>query len=206
MSNNNLTTNVNHSNTLEDEIFGYVITKFNIKAESDLILADIMQDISEIRNFNAFRIYIKANQRHSKYDYLTKLEKCEAIIEDYLKTERNELTEKNYEQIDSFSEELYKRTTTVFDEVDYQMQVKGLSIEQFTSYADNFTSKQLEVLGEVGSVKKIWHLCKYGRNTLRDSILKIVHKKTIMKINTSNQIAHTSNLSLEDLRSKASAV
>ena len=187
------------------ELVLYIIQLLNIKVDTELVIADIEQDLSTVKDLNLFRNYIKQNLKNSKFEYLTGFQKFIEMFNVYTKLERNELTEKNCEQIDSFSEELYKRTTAVFDEVDYQMQVKGLSIEQFTSYADNFTSKQLEVLGEVGSVKKIWHLCKYGRNTLRDSILKIVHKKTIMKINTSNQIAHTSNLSLEDLRSKANA-
>lgn len=204
MSNNHL---INSQNNLQsaNELLNYVIEKLNIKSESDLVLADIVQDLSTVKNLNQFRIYIKENQRRSEFNYLTGVQKFDAMFNVFKEKEKiikeDSITKKCNEIIEKLrrsSRAIDKAIVKIDDTIDYIKNAKYVNLK-----VDNqclFNPQEQKLLNEVGSLG--FCLNNFSKNDFFNKLFNAYTRLSNIYLIQKKD----SFIPLEDLRSKASMV
>ena len=170
---------------LETNLAKYFAQLLNISVDDDLSMLDMVEELNSIENLSDFRIFVKEKFNYERFRYLTGYQKFIALVNEYKKENTPALTVENAEKADNYSENLFRKTTTILDEVNFAMQTMGKGIEDFnyeqTLLKNGLKDHHLRVLNEIGDKKKIMHLAVYGKEELRSGIEKIVNRKTLMK-------------------------
>ena len=185
-----------------NELLNYVIEKLNIKSESNLVLADIVQDLSSVKNLNEFRIYIKENQRKSEFNYLTGVQKFDAMFnvfrEKEKETKEDKITKKCNELIENLKKSMRAidanfltivETNNFLTIVDYKHLMRN--------HISVFNEQDQKLLNEIGSLEHC--LRNFGTsdffNKLFNAYTRLSNIYLIQK--------KDSFIPLENLRSKA---
>ena len=151
---------MSNNQTLEvaNEVLNYVIEKLNIKSESDLVLMDIQQDLASIQNLNDFRIFIKENQRNSEFNYLTGVQKFDAMFMKFKEKEKivkdDSMTRKCKVIIDkltSSSSAIDRAIPGISATIKFLANVKYEQLMRNNECA--FTQQEQKLLNEVGSLE-----------------------------------------------------
>ena len=170
---------------LETNIAKYFAQLLNISLDDDLSMMDMVEDLNSIENLADFRVFVKEKFNYERFRYLTGYQKFIALVNEYKKDNAPTLTVENAEKADNYSENLFRKITTILDEVNFAMQTMGKGIEDFnyeqTLLKNGLKDHHMKVLNEIGDKKKIMHLAVYGKEELRSRIEKIVNKKTLEK-------------------------
>lgn len=201
MSNNNL---INHPDTnLEDAVLDYVLTKLNIKADSDLIIGDIVKDLSTIKNLNEFRIYIKENQRNPEFNFTTGDQRFDSMFKKYNDMKKESICFDTEEKARSLVDKCRKAIRSLQEAAPDGFNLYEYSRKaSFNTFPNYFKENEIKLLRRVGGcIRWMWD---YDTDKFLQDLIRETNENRISFYNK-NQIAHTSNLSLEDLRSKANA-
>ncbi|NQY22817.1 MAG: hypothetical protein HRT41_02205 [Campylobacteraceae bacterium] len=141
-----------------NEILNYVIEKLNIKSESYLVLMDIQQDLSSIQNLNEFRIYIKENQRNSEFNYLTGVQKFDAMFMKFKEVEKDAKEDSMTKKCKSIIKELGHCSRAIDAAISEIVETtKFLANVKYEQLKRNdecaFTQQDQKLLNEVGSLE-----------------------------------------------------
>jgi hypothetical protein len=116
-----------------------------------------------------------------KFDLLSKvydaIDKCKIEVS---------LTTEEIPKVQTYSDKLFSKTTSVFDEIDYQVSIgKDINSTQMTNFIyANFDDKERAVLKQIGDRNRLLFMIRGMREALREQINKIVEDLSLEKKKT----------------------
>lgn len=168
------------------DLVEYFIEIFGIETNSKLIVQDIGNDLLEVQDVAGFREYARKRIDYDKYRFLKPYQKFTSMKNDFLKENKPKLNHEQDFKVRSYSEKLFSRVTTVFDEIDYRTKIgvdirdKRVNFWIFQEFGED--EKALNVLNKLGTREVILDKLRKDRSGLEDDIKKIVYSLTLKKI------------------------
>lgn len=158
----------------------------NIDTTNELTMMDILEDLKEIDNVPKFRLFIKERFSYERFRYMTGLQKFIALKNEFKKENRPKLGASEDLKVRTYSESLFKRVTTIFDEIDYRTQIgidiRDKKINKFLHLEFGEDKKALKVLEKVGNREDILRMVRNDRNGLLEKIKSIIYGFTMIKV------------------------
>lgn len=177
----------------DKEILNILIGIFKI--ENPYIINDLANDLEMIENKDNLIPFIKERISYERFKFLSSMEKLTAMINEFKKDNKPKLNEQQEQIAYSYSDKLFSRTTSCFDEVDYLVQigndldskkVKAVIYQYF-----NGRDKDIQVLKMIGDKAKLLKYIQTNRKELQDKIIDTVLRLTLLKVYPS--ITHSKN-------------
>lgn len=174
---------MNHQQILE-----YICELLNINLKNKLVSDDILGDLKKMSqeyNLNDFRLFIKDKINYERFRYLTGYQKFIAMANEFKKENKLELSQEMQNKALTYSEDLFKRVTTICDEINFELQTKAKKIDDLNLF-ETFKINGLEnhhigVLKAIGAKETIFAMSVYGKQDLKARIESIVNKKALVK-------------------------
>lgn len=167
----------------KNDVIKYLRDLFNFTVDNELTMNDIMQEISNLNDFNSFIQFSKERLKYSKYEYLNGYQKFVSIANDYRKENKPKLNADEDYKVRLYSEKLYSRVNYVFEEIDYRtkigMDINDKRINMFLYNEFGEDQKALEVLNKIGNRSEILNKLRSDRNGLLDHIKRIVYSLSL---------------------------
>lgn len=180
------------------EILEYICSTFNIDLRSKLLSDDILNDLMELakeHDLNEFRLFVKKRIFYERFRHLTGYWKFLAIVEEFKKENKPKLNEQQEQIAYSYSDKLFSRTTSCFDEVDYLVQIgndlDSMKVKAVIYNYFNGRDKDIQVLKRIGDKAKLLKYIQSNRQELKDKIIDTVVRLTLLK--TYPSITHSKN-------------
>jgi len=181
---------MNSTATLNNAI-KYFATLFNIDLQDKYTLLDLQEELENIKDIVAFRNFVKNKISYEKYRYLSGYQKFVTIVRDFKKENSLKLDEQTQSKVNNFAYKLYAITTSIFEEVNFLIQIgndlRSQKITKFISFNyfhnakdENEFYKQQEVLKQIGNREVLLNLCKNNKPTLEKLIYENVTKLAIL--------------------------
>lgn len=174
---------MNHQQILE-----YLCELLNINLKNKLVSDDILDDLKKMSqeyNLNDFRLFIKDKINYERFRYLTGYQKFIAMANEFKKENKLELSQEMQIKALTYSEDLFKRVTTICDEVNFELQTKGKKIEDLNLFEtfkiNGLENHHIKVIASLGSKETIFAMSVYGKADLMARIESIVNKKALEK-------------------------
>ena len=151
-----------------------LIQNFRLDAHVAAV-AKVMIDESGVVDFSGLMREVLASK---KFDFLSKLQdgldKCKVVVE---------LDEIEAGKVYSYADRLFSKTTSVFDEIDYQVSIgKDLHSDTMTRFIyANFDDKDRQVLKLIGDRNRLLFMIRGMREALREQIKENVEKLSLEK-------------------------
>jgi len=186
----------------------YFATLFNIDLQDKYTLLDLQEELENIKDIVAFRNFVKNKISYEKYRYLSPYQKFVTIIRVFKKENSLKLDEYTQTKVNNFAYKLYAITTSIFEEVNFLIQMgndlRSQKITKFISFNyfhnakdENEFYKQQEVLKRIGSREILLNLCKNNKPTLEKLIYENVTKLALL-----NKYPQLKNNSKESLKTQ----
>lgn len=174
------------NNITANDVVKYIAGILNIDLSNNaLLLEDMIEDIKSINDLAAFRVFIKEKFNYERFRYLTGYQKFIALVNEFKKENKLELSEEMQIKALTYSEDLFKRVTTICDEVNFELQIKGKKIEDLDLFAtfkrNGLENHHIKVISSIGSKETIFAMAIYSKIELELKIASIVHKKAMIK-------------------------
>lgn len=169
-----------------NDVVKYIAGILNIDLSNNaLLLEDMIEDIKSVNDLALFRTFIKEKFNYERFRYLTGYQKFIALVNEFKKENKLELSQEMQIKALDYSEDLFKRVTEICDEVNFELQTKGKKIEDLNLF-ETFKINGLEnhhigVLKAIGAKETIFAMSVYGKEDLRARIESIVNKKALEK-------------------------
>lgn len=174
---------MNHQQILE-----YLCELLNINLKNKLVSDDILDDLKKMSqeyNLNDFRLFIKDKINYERFRYLTGYQKFIAMANEFKKENKLELSEEMKNKALTYSEDLFKRVTTICDEVNFELQTKVKKIDDLDLFAtfkiNGLENHHIKVIASLGSKETVFAMAIYNKMELELKIASIVHKKALEK-------------------------
>ena len=174
---------MNHQQILE-----YLCELLNINLKNKLVSDDILDDLKKMSqeySLNDFRLFIKDKINYERFKYLTGYQKFIAMANEFKKENKLELSEEMQIKALTYSEDLFKRVTTICDEVNLELQTRGKKIDDLDLFAtfkiNGLENHHIGVLKLLGSKETIFAMAIHSKMELELKIASIVHKKAMIK-------------------------
>lgn len=168
-----------------NDIIQYLGNLLNIDVTGKLTVMDMIDDLSSIQDLAAFRIFVKEKFNYERFRFLTGYQKFNALVNEFKKENKPTLDDEMISKANSYSSELFLKLTNILDEVNFELQTKGKTIEDLnfmqTLSRNGFAKHQINVISQLGSKKELMNLCLYGKEILRLRIEDIVNRKALIK-------------------------
>lgn len=169
-----------------NDVVKYIAGILNIDLSNNaLLLEDMIRDIKSVNDLALFRTFIKEKFNYERFRYLTGYQKFIALVNEFKKENKLQLSEEMQIKALTYSEDLFKRVTNLLDEVNFELQEKRKDIKELnlkkTFLKNGFKEHDIKVLRVVGDKNKLMHLSVYGKEDLRARIESIVNKKALEK-------------------------
>ncbi len=138
-------------------------------------VAKVMIDESGVVDFSGLLREVLGSK---KFDFLSKLQdgidKCKVVVE---------LDEIESMKVYSYADKLFSKTTSVFDEIDYQVSIgNDLNSDTMTRFIyANFDDKDRQVLKLIGDRNRLLFMIRGMREALREQIKLNVEKLSLEK-------------------------
>jgi hypothetical protein len=162
----------------------FIVSFFAIK-EDIYIINEIIEDLEDIKDLQDFKDFIKTKFNYEKYRFLNGFGRFTAMRNDYLKDNEPKLSDEQYQMAYSYSEKLFSRTTSCFDEVDFLVQTgNDLTSQKVKAVIFNFFNgreKDIKVLKQIGDKKKLLTYIQTNRKSLEDKIMEVVVRLSLLK-------------------------
>ena len=136
----------------------------NIDVNNTLTMMDILEDLKEIEDIPSFRLFVKERFSYERFRYMTGLQKFIALKNEFKKKNKLKLNAIEDLKVRTYGESLFKRVTTIFDEIDYRTQI-GLDIQDskiskllYLEFGED--EKALKVLNKLGKRADILKIAK----------------------------------------------
>lgn len=175
---------MNHQQILE-----YLCELLNINLKNKLVSDDILDDLKKMSqeyNLNDFRLFIKDKINYERFRYLTGYQKFIAMANEFKKENKLELSEEMQIKALTYSEDLFKRVTTICDEVNFELQTQGKKIDDLDLFAtfkrNGLENHHISTLKAIGSKETVFAMSVYGKTDLMARIESIVNKKALIKM------------------------
>ena len=170
----------------DKDIVNFLISFFDIKS-NPYVINDLLDDIENLQNKENLITFVKQKIGYEKYKFLSGgLQKLTAMINDFKKENKLELSEEMQIKALTYSEDLFKRVTTICDEVNFELQTKGKKIDDLDLFAtfkiNGLENHHIGVLKLLGNKETLFALCVYGKSDLIARIEDIVNKKALVKM------------------------
>ena len=165
-------------------MINYITVALNIKNDNDFIISDIFEELEKIKDLSNFKEFIKNEVKNPTYSkYANGFQKFLKICEVYQPSLKIELDEKESIKVQTYSDKLFSKTTSVFDEIDYQVSIgKDINSTQMTNFIyANFDDKERAVLKQIGDRNRLLFMIRGMREALREQINKIVEDLSLEK-------------------------
>ncbi len=167
------------------DIVQYIGNLLNIDVSGKLIIMDMIEDLKSIQDLAAFRIFVKERFNYERFKYLTGYQKFLALANEFKKENKLILSDKNQQKVGNYSNKLFNKITEIMDEINFELQIRGKTIDSLDLYktlqANGIKEDQMSVLNKIGDKKKLFHLAIYGKEQLKNLIESIVYEKTMQK-------------------------
>lgn len=169
-----------------NDVVKYIAGILNIDLSNNaLLLEDMIEDIKSVNDLALFRTFIKEKFNYERFRYLTGYQKFIALVNEFKKENKLELSQEMQINALTYSEDLFKRVTTICDEINFELQTKGKKIDDLNLF-ETFKINGLEnhhigVLKAIGAKETIFAMSVYGKEDLRARIESIVNKKALEK-------------------------
>lgn len=183
----------------DKDIVNFLISFFDIKS-NPFIINDLLDDIENLENKENLINFVKQKIGYEKYKFLSGgLQKLTAMINDFKKENKLELSEEMQNKVLTYSEDLFKRVTTICDEVNFELQTKGKKIDDLDLFAtfiiNGLENHHIGVLRQLGAKETIFTMAIHSKMELELKIASIVHKKALVK-----QYPQLANRKSEDMK------
>lgn len=193
------------NNITANDVIKYIAGILNIDLSNNaLLLEDMIEDIKSVNDLAAFRVFIKEKFNYERFRYLTGYQKFIALVNEFKKENKLELSEEMQNKALTYSEDLFKRVTTICDEVNFELQTKGKKIDDLDLFAtfkrNGLENHHISTLKAIGRKEKVFALSVYGKEELRLRIESIVHKKALEKMYPQLAIKNQDTKVLERLK------
>jgi hypothetical protein len=168
-------------------MINYITVALNIKNDNYFIISDIFEELEKIKDLSNFKEFIKNEVKNPTYSkYSNGFQKFLKICEVYQPSLKIELDEKESIKVQTYSDKLFSKTTSVFDEIDYQVSIgKDINSTQMTNFIyANFDDKERAVLKQIGDRNRLLFMIRGMREALREQINKIVEDLSLEKKKT----------------------
>lgn len=154
-----------------------VLLTTNYKLEKSMI--DYTIDVLNDLRVSDFKEVFTKITNSKKFDYISKLH--DAV--DGYKKNILKLDDKESIKVQTYSDKLFSKTTSVFDEIDYQVSIgKDINSTQMTNFIyANFDDKERAVLKQIGDRNRLLFMIRGTREALREQINKIVEDLSLEK-------------------------
>ena len=174
------------NNITANDVVKYIAGILNIDLSNNaLLLEDMIEDIKSINDLAAFRVFIKEKFNYERFRYLTGYQKFIALVNEFKKENKLELSEEMQNKALTYSEDLFKRVTTICDEVNFELQTKGKKIDDLDLFAtfkiNGLENHHIGVLRHLGAKETIFAMAIHSKMELELKIASIVHKKAMIK-------------------------
>ena len=169
-----------------NDVVKYIAGILNIDLSNNaLLLEDMIEDIKSVNDLALFRTFIKEKFNYERFRYLTGYQKFIALVNEFKKENKLELSKEMQIKALTYSEDLFKRVTDICDEINFELQTKGKKIDDLNLF-ETFKINGLEnhhigVISSIGSKETIFAMSVYGKEDLRARIESIVNKKALEK-------------------------
>lgn len=169
-----------------NDVVKYIAGILNIDLSNNaLLLEDMIEDIKSVNDLALFRTFIKEKFNYERFRYLTGYQKFIALVNEFKKDNKLELSQEMKIKALTYSEDLFKRVTEICDEINFELQTKGKNIDDLNLF-ETFKKNGLEnhhigVLKAIGAKETIFTMSVYGKEDLRARIESIVNKKALEK-------------------------
>jgi hypothetical protein len=178
-----------------NDVVAYIGQVLNIDISDRLVFMDILDELKNIEDLAAFRLFIKTRFNYERFRYLTGFQKFTAIMNEYKSENKPKLNQDQLAKVDDFSSKLFSKTCYVFDEVNFEIQ-NGKSLLHF-NMEKSFTEKEMQVLNQIGPKQQLLNLATHGKAKLENEIRKVVHSLTLVK--TYPQLAYKGDTEAKSL-------
>ena len=172
------------------DVVKYIGQLLNIDTSNPIVMQDIMEDLKEVQDLNAFRIFIKEKFNYERFKYLTGFQKFVALKTEFMKENKPKLTADQMLKVSSTAEDIFQLTTSIFDEIDFRVKA-GMDIEDpkiktylylsFEKIEESKRKKYLRVLKKIGDKQDILNFMRRDRQGLLEEIKNIIHGFTLVK-------------------------
>lgn len=169
-----------------NDVVKYIAGILNIDLSNNaLLLEDMIEDIKSVNDLALFRTFIKEKFNYERFRYLTGYQKFIALVNEFKKDNKLELSQEMKIKALTYSENLFKRVTEICDEINFELQTKGKKIDDLNLF-ETFKINGLEnhhigVISSIGSKETVFAMAVYGKEDLRARIENIVNKKALEK-------------------------
>ena len=169
----------------DKDIVNFLISFFDIKS-NPFVINDLLDDIENLQNKENLISFVKQKIGYEKYKFLSGgLQKLTAMINDFKKENKLELSEEMQNKALTYSEDLFKRVTTICDEVNFELQTKGKKIDDLDLFAtfkrNGLENHHIKVISSLGSKETVFTMAIHSKMELELKIASIVHKKAMIK-------------------------
>ena len=169
-----------------NDVVKYIAGILNIDLSNNaLLLEDMIEDIKSVNDLALFRTFIKEKFNYERFRYLTGYQKFIALVNEFKKENKLELSEEMQIKALTYSEDLFKRVTEICDEINFELQTKGKKIDDLNLFEtfkiNGLENHHIKVISSLGSKETIFAMSVYGKEDLRARIESIVNKKALEK-------------------------
>lgn len=171
------------------EILEYLCELLNINLKNKLVSDKILmtlKDMSVSYDLIKFGDFLESSFNYERFRYLTGYQKFLSMANDFKKENKLELSEEMQIKALTYSEDLFKRVTTICDEVNFELQTKGKKIDDLDLFAtfkrNGLENHHIGVLKLLGNKETLFALCVYGKSDLIARIEDIVNRKALIKM------------------------
>ena len=171
------------------EILEYLCELLNINLKNKLVSDKILmtlRDMSVSYDLIKFGDFLESSFNYERFRYLTGYQKFIAMANEFKKENKLELSEEMQIKALTYSEDLFKRVTTICDEVNFELQTKGKKIDDLDLFAtfkrNGLENHHIGVLKLLGSKETVFAMAVYGKTDLMARIESIVNKKALVKM------------------------
>lgn len=169
-----------------NDVVKYIAGILNIDLSNNaLLLEDMIEDIKSVNDLALFRTFIKEKFNYERFRYLTGYQKFIALVNEFKKENKLELSQEMQIKALTYSEDLFKRVTEICDEVNFELQTKGKKIEDLNLFEtfkiNGLENHHIKVIASLGSKETIFTMAIYRKADLMARIESIVNKKALEK-------------------------
>ena len=169
-----------------NDVVKYIDGILNIDLSNNaLLLEDMIEDIKSVNDLALFRTFIKEKFNYERFRYLTGYQKFIALVNEFKKENKLELSKEMKIKALTYSEDLFKRVTEICDEINFELQTKGKKIDDLNLFEtfkiNGLENHHIKVISSLGSKETVFAMAIYNKIELQLKIASIVHKKAMLK-------------------------
>ncbi len=179
---------------MQTEMVKYIAGILNIKIDTKLIVADMTEELSKVKDLGNYRAFIRQNLKSEEVEYQTGFQKFITLTDKYLSIEEDQALCDIYDRGEAYAKAIAAKVKQVRSLVaNENCGFRNITVENNLF----FEVKELESLAAIGSTQGIIELSKTHR------LAGEIYKKEIGKIKQNRkpkQLAAKTQKLLEGLR------